>query len=338
MDSRKAAQELLECGATVIPFLAEEELREEHAAVLKALTKELPEYQVRDSGKRITFDPTGKLGGSSSHHVTIRRLRQKAFQLHREIGRELFRSEEGPWYITCIPDAAMIRRSCDKVSGNWHRDCYAGGFVFGGWINLDFPEETAPQLFVYGSGSHMESGRLIKGAAPGFKKLTNKEVEGLQITEAKVFPGEMLVFLENIAHTVSNNARRRKTAYMLRLFTASRISQEPVPLQVEEAIVDAMKKKKSLPIKGGRPVALIPRNGAYKNSAKTVEKARTWVVENIAQQLHPLLTENLDAEVPCLSLEAPLFPQYEEAELKIYKPSCLFHNVSRKRWRTGVLK
>jgi hypothetical protein len=324
----------------VISQLSQEELKQDHAAFKKAMFTELPEYKPRKWGDRVTFDPSGKLGGSSSHHREVRRLRHKAWLAHKAIAQEMLRMKEGPWFVTCIPDAAMMRRSCDKVQGNWHRDNYAAdGYVFGGWLNLDGAEETKPQIFTFGARSHKgPDGCFLKGSQPGFQKLTAGESEELCLVELDIRPGEMLVFLENVAHTVSNNAPKRNTPYMLRLFTACRISKNSSPLPEETAMVEAMKRKANLPIKGGSPVPLVARHGRFRNSEIVKLAAVIWIRENLADTLQQAMLDDLDGEAPCLDLDQSKFPDYDSSELSLYKPMPLYDTTPRKRWRSGALK
>jgi hypothetical protein len=340
MDCRKAARELLEQGATVIPLLSQEELKQDHEAFKKAIYTELPEYKPRKWGERVTFDPSGKLGGSSSHHREVRRLRHKARLAHKAITQEMLQTKEGPWFVTCIPDAAMMRRSCDKVQGNWHRDNYAeDGYVFGGWLNLDGVEETKPQYFTFGAGSHKgHDGLFKKGNQPGFQKLTEGGIAALHLLKLCIYPGEMLVFLENVAHTISNNALGRKTPYMLRLFTACRVSKDPSPLPEEVAMVEALKTKANLAIKGGSPVPLVARHGRFRNSWKAKAAAVRWIRENLTDTLQQAVLDNLDGEAPCLILDQNKFPDYNSSELSLYKPLPLYNRNPRKRWASGVLK
>lgn len=347
MDLNQAAHELLSTGAVVLNLIPPAELATVSKQFFSAMTRDLPEYQDRKPSDRISFNPAGKLGGSSSHHILVRSLRTRVLDLHKALLRRLvsllddskIKEEilQNP-AISCIPDAAMVRLSKDKIpleKDSWHEDHSSTDWVFGGWLNLDPPEEIKPQLFVFGKGSHFKDGTVQKNCS-GFKKLSGQEVAMLDQTKKTIMPGQVLVFFENLAHTVCNNVPRRSTTYMLRLFTACRLSHEGHSSSQEAFVQELMKQHRPLPIKGGKPVPLIPRLGCMRNSQDTLIRAYDFVRKNIAPSLQEVFLKNLDSELPVLDLDKAKFPPYNDEELALYALTPL--NVSRKRWRSGCLK
>lgn len=347
-DLKQAAQELVSTGAVVLDLIPSAELATVSKHFFSAMTSDLPEYQCRKPSDRITFNPAGKLGGSSSHHIIVRTLRARVLELHKallkrlvlllddsKIKREVLQNPA----ISCIPDAAMVRLSKDKIGSerdSWHEDHSSTDWVFGGWLNLDDPDEIRPQLFVFGKGSHLKAGIVQKDRCAGFKKLSGQEVALLDQTTKTIMPGQLLVFFENVAHTVCNNAARRSTTYMMRLFTACRLSYQGHSSSHEASVQQLMRQRRPLPIKGGNPVPLIPRLGFMRNSRATMDRAYDFVRNNVASSLQGVFLKNLDAELPELDLDDSKFPPYTDAELSLYALTPL--NVSRKRWRSGCLK
>lgn len=266
---------------------------------------------------------------------------------------ELETLEEPLVQVYCIPDAAMVRCSRDKLSadedtvgssgekitaGNWHRDFYNQGSIFGGWLNLDAPCEEKPQYFLFGEGSHLDAtGKIQKRGGQGFFKLSKEEISALKQRVLSVHPGQMLMFWEHISHAVCNNAARRKTPYMLRLFTACGICNLGAEDQQSfDILINKLRHKLPLPIKGGKEVPLISRQGPFKNA--NMNRIEAWKQRNLSESLRQLSVQDLDRGVGTVELQLsdPNFPDYNSNELAMYKPHSLLSR-SRKRWRSGCL-
>ena len=360
------ARELLEAGATVVDVLSADELEIQSNRFMTAMSRDLPEYVHRQPGSRLTFDPSGKLGGSSSHHICVRELRAKSFAVQKTIIRCMLDLSSGKSkdicmetlaeplvQVYCIPDAAMVRCSRDKISadedtvgcsgdkitaGNWHRDFYKQGSIFGGWLNLDASCEQKPQPFLFGEGSHMDTtGKIQKIDSQGFSKLSKEEISALKKRVLNVHPGQMLMFWEHISHAVCNNATRRRTPYMLRLFTACGICNLGAEdWQSFDTLIDKIRHKLPLPIKGGKEVPLISRQGPFKNAK--MYRIEAWKQRNLSEGLRQISIQDLDRGMGAMTLQLsdPNFPDYDLNELAMYKPQPLLSR-SRKRWRSGCL-
>jgi hypothetical protein len=350
---QQKARELLEVGATTVDIFSADQLETESKRFLAAMCHDLPEYSHLQSGSRLTFDPSGKMGGSSSHHICVRELRAKAFSVQKTVikimrgicSREPENACSEPLskidpQIHCIPDAVMVRLSRDKImAGNWHRDIYSKEAVFGGWLNLDDPCEQKPQLFLFGEASHLATDRKSKNnESCGFVKLSDAEVSSLKQRVLQIYPGQLLIFWEHIAHAVCNNATKRTTAYMTRLFTACGISFPGDKKTDDYSVLDRIKNKKPLPIKGGKAVPLVSMNGPFKNSIGNVQRANAWIKANLSYSLQQLTVKDLEEGVAAMALQltGPNFPDYTPTELQLYAPHPLL-STSRKRWRSGCL-
>ena len=376
------ALELMQEGAVVIDLLGPEVLNEISSSFLQAMTTELVEYLPTRDQSRVTFDPSGKLGGSANHHAVVRKVRKIAFTKHCEVLRAVIESGRRGMLktrvdsrilrdpvVACIPVAPVVRESKAKVQvPNWHRDFTEASrgngssgmtpgaadttadVIIGGWVNLDLPREPERQIFVFGKESHRDEASLDfakprtsnKGC---FQKLSDQEISQLRQQTLKIRPGQMLMFVERAAHAVSNNAPRRTTAYMLRLFTGCRLSYHGAPDDTERSICKRLELRQPLPIKGGYMVKFISRAGPWLNTQKILNKAVDWVQTRAAVPLRSIFLQDLDAPYPDIShIVDDKFPLYTAEEISMYSlnllpslDSSFAPRVStRKRWRTGI--
>ena len=202
----------------------------------------------------------GRLGNASSVHAPfVRRLRKWA---HEAATRQLFNCEqcghEPPRYLTQLPDGVLVRPTThSNVSAQWHRDetpcARRGDEIFGGWLNLNLvPAES--QWFVCVPRSHdprsAEEGR-------GFYRITDKrELERCKRKKLKVEvpAGHMLVFYQNIAHTVYGGSRTDAATPLYRLFTAWLLATrpEPLPFLAKDKLDTILAEQALFPLKSGQ--------------------------------------------------------------------------------------
>lgn len=205
----------------------------------------------------------GRLGNPSSMHMPfVRRMRKLAHALVKE---KLFSEAQcgSGRYLAQLPDGVLVRPVGTNLIGKWHQDhteCgREGDEIFGGWLNLNLdPDES--QWFVCLPGSHNPDSHT----GPGFLLLRDKkQIERCKRKQHKVEvkPGHLLVFYQNILHTMYNSPRAKAKKPLYRLFTAFLLARTPEPLSIlsDEKLDPILDEQALFPLKSGQAPPMYSR-------------------------------------------------------------------------------
>ncbi len=297
-------------------------------------------------GVRRSFCLSGKLAVSSAqHHPLVRELRGISKQVALPIIKDVLANasfllpgcDRENIGVAVTPDATLFRMPGDKQKGIWHRDFAQGSttdkdLLFGGWINTD---ENDDQFFRCVPGSHLEQGgtssdrRMVccpPGEVPrGFHKQEEHETSAATIA---IPPGHILIFFENILHTVlPTDWKRRKdpTRPMTRLFTGfhvTTIKADAAFTLYGPALHKSLGEQGILPIKGGCRLLLAPKHTGT-HTQQNRRRATEWIASvGLHSQAADVMKKYLAGgsergDGICPSLQAMgiiKFPEYTEAE------------------------
>lgn len=258
--------------------------------------------------------------------------------------------EENPFvieedkYVSMLPDRPLVRFPTQAVveKGKWHQDDAANSVVgvddiYGGWINLN-PDVT--QFFKAIPGTHnpghpiFENLKQKNGEKRGYSNfrensdqtyLSNywkKEVGKL----IEIPPGHVLIFQENLIHTVYPNPPIDKP--ILRLHTSFLISTSDIALndrptqqkyRKRRKLLDLFRDQEMVPVRSGQHTPLYSPFNLYPNNVEAVNELSTHYIDACkkngrVQRFLPsmkVISENSDAE-----MLSPMNPE----EVRFYIP------------------
>ena len=217
------------------------------------------------------------------YHPLIRSVTKKIYDkvLEKKIFPELKKDDK---YFSMLPDRPLVRFPSQKVDekGKWHQDDSAnaitGDDIYGGWLNLNHNET---QYFKCIPGTHRIDHTIFNnlsqknGERRGYSDFKSKNDQKFlsnywnsEIKElVTIPPGHILIFQENMIHTVFPNPNTQNC--ILRLHPSFMISDHKTILHDRKnkiKLLDLFKNQENVPVRSGQktpvysPFNLYPKN------------------------------------------------------------------------------
>lgn len=343
-DADTRAEHLYRQGWVTLPLLTPTEIQEQRALFFYYLSI-APEH-VPDLPRTHKFAKTGfaTLGTSSSFHAWFaRELRRRAFTEARSTFAALALRFGGPraqqeYNVDTYVDRLMVRQGKHgdqsaqaSMAESWHRDESVDDSgqpmpdtdkVFGGWINLNFIDE-----FLSGApGTHFTD----RNRGTGFGALSAQDIAAQDLerkaVRARVPPGHLLIFFENMAHEVISKAPAANTTQM-RLFTGFRMTLDRDP--VYEDLLRRLMRMDWIRLKSGQR----PPIWARLNWTNNTQDLQQWTLDTLVPALHyvgrQMMTGTRQGQrftVPVQAPEITMFKDVPEA------PALLDDNGQAQDW------
>jgi hypothetical protein len=219
----------------------------EKLAEFMAALRESPEYEEIDDDTKFALGGIGYLPQASmAHHPAIRKLAYDISRCAFEQGIFGKILEENPKFKYAItPDRAVVRHAKQVVGkGLWHQDftpkSNPGDWIGGGWIVLS----DEPQYFSCVPGSHVPTHEIFQHLTTEFdgyvgfakfgdeadQKYVSDYVKTNGIKPVTIQPGEAVLFMENIVHTVYKNKPLKSGKPLCRQHIAWYFTEDDTPL------------------------------------------------------------------------------------------------------------
>lgn len=191
---------------------------------------------------------------------------------------DLLLNENKNMKISMSPDRPLIRFPTQIVdeTGKWHQDDAANATeedrIFGGWVNLN---KDVTQYFKCIPGTHKHTHTIFNsleqknGARRGFASFKNKQDtqflesywrDNIEQQLVEIPPGHILIFEENMIHTVFKNPKTDK--HILRIHTSFVISQNNIALNDRNKVIENEKleglfeNQELVPVRSGQKTPL----------------------------------------------------------------------------------
>jgi hypothetical protein len=327
-------QLLEERGWILVPVLTTDQLSSYNSCILKAIL-EAPEFAKPIAlGEKVVLGEVAYSNLNSLwYHPVVRHLMQDCFTSSIQ---QVFKDMDHSLFISSLVDRLMYRVKGQARSGlstkKWHQDAAPGGkgnLVTGGWINLNL---TEAQVFKCIEGTHKETHpifqKLVRSATnnEGFAKFSNEDMVFIQknggAVEVEIPPGYMLLFNEQMIHTVMPNLDLfRSSTYMLRLHVSFLISQSPRPLMDHTVLMECFRNQQMHPVRSGQDTVTFSTTHVRYHGEKIKELSKLYATHCLddkgrVRQILPSMEEMMEKTNGAVQMH----PSMTAEEMRIFTP------------------
>ena len=261
-----------------------------------------PELQHKMEHNRFVLGGVGYVPFASLWYSEIvRRITAEVY--HKVLEQNPFDINENK-YFCMLPDRPLVRFPGQAVveKGKWHQDDAANSvdgtdLIYGGWVNLN---SDVTQYFKAIPGTHNPNHPIFNtleqknGGKRGYSDFKSKkdqtyltnywknEVKNL----IEIPPGHVLIFQENLIHTVFPNPPINKP--LLRLHTSFNISSSKIPLhdrptqpkhQKKRKIKSLFEDQEMIPVRSGQHTPLYSPFNLFPNNVHAVDELSSHYIE-----------------------------------------------------------
>lgn len=345
MNTMNTMNTLTAQGYVVVPVFDKNELEHVSNTFLDTAMKS-PELNDNIQHTRFVLGGVGYVPFASLWYSEIVRFITKTAYL-KTMHQNPFEIREHE-YFSMLPDRPLIRFPTQAVDekGKWHQDDAANSVVgidniYGGWINLN---TDVTQYFKAIPGTHnpqhpiFEKLQQKNGEKRGYSNFKDKsdqtfltnywKNEVKQLIE--IPPGHILIFQENLIHTVYPNPPINKP--LLRLHTSFLISKSNVPLndrptqkkyRKNRKLIDLFQDQELVPVRSGQNTPLYSPFNLFPNNIHAVNELTTHYIdackkENRVMRFLPSMKTISDKS------SVKMLPPMDEDAIKYYIP----HKIS----------
>lgn len=231
----------------------------------------------------------------------VRRITQEVY--HKVLEQNPFEIDENK-YLYMLPDRPLIRFPGQAVveKGKWHQDDAANSvdgtdLIYGGWVNLN---SKVTQYFKAIPGTHNPDHPIFNtleqknGGKRGYSDFKSKKDQAYLSKYWKdevkklieIPPGHVLIFQENLIHTVFPNPPINQP--LLRLHTSFNISSSEIPLhdrptqrkhQKNRKIKELFEDQEMIPVRSGQHTPLYSPFNLFPNNVHAVDELSSHYIE-----------------------------------------------------------
>lgn len=240
VDNYSYFSELEEKGYIIIPILEEEGLREFNHWFIAAVTTAPELNRTVSPTDQLVLGEIGYLPFASVWYST--KIRELMSLIYWIVFLLVFSKMDPSLNFFMIPDRAMFRAPGQAKKNlskkKWHQDAAPNALpedlILGGWINLNL---RLNQVFKCIPGSQKRSHPIFDQvrrdtAGEGFAAFSDEDMKRLELSGlAEVIdvpPGNILIFIEKMIHTVMTNGEEEGT--LIRIHTSFMVSHCKIAL------------------------------------------------------------------------------------------------------------